>query len=152
MSRPPAPREDAAQAGGVLGIELAARAGDLAAARERLRAELAARGVSEEAAHGVDLVLEEIAGNAIRYGFDDGITGTIRIAVEVRPRALVVTLEDDGRPFDPTQHPPAPRTKSLAAASIGGRGIATVRALARTMTYHRDGACNVLQVELPRGG
>jgi anti-sigma regulatory factor (Ser/Thr protein kinase) len=97
------------------------------------------------------LVFEEIVTNVIRYGFADGGVHTIRAVAQLDGSELKLSFDDDGRPFDPTTAPvPAPN-RSLAQASIGGRGLVLVRAAARRLDYERtkDGR-NRLTVTLAR--
>lgn len=63
------------------------------------------------------LVVNELATNAIKHAFADGSRGRIAIAVTRRGPDLVVTVDDDGRPF--------PR----ALSSTGGLGLTLARRL-----------------------
>jgi len=136
--------------GASLALALANDAQALVAARERVRQHLHELDVDEAAAYGVDLVLEELAGNTIRYGYDAGGAGTIRIAVAVASDRVRVSIADDARPFDPTRQPEPERALSLQSAPLGGRGIAMVRRVVRTMRYRRDAGENRIEVDLPR--
>jgi anti-sigma regulatory factor (Ser/Thr protein kinase) len=131
---------------GALSAAFASDLAELEQARDRVRAHLERAGVDETALYGVDLALEELGGNAIRYGK----ARTIRVEVAVDPSVVRVTLADDGRPFDPTRHPEPARARTLAEASIGGRGISLVRRFARAMRYQRDSDGNRLVVEVAR--
>lgn len=97
------------------------------------------------------LVFEEIVTNVIRYGFADSGSHIIRAIAQLDGPDLKLSFDDDGKSFDPTTAPvPAP-DRSLAQASIGGRGLMLVRAAARRIDYERtsDGR-NRLTVTLPR--
>jgi anti-sigma regulatory factor (Ser/Thr protein kinase) len=131
---------------GTLSAAFGSDLAELERARDRVRAHLERAGVDEAALYAVDLALEELAGNAIRHGK----ARTIRIEVEVEASVVRVTLADDGRPFDPTRHPEPARARTLADASIGGRGISLVRRFARAMRYQRDADGNRLVVEVAR--
>ncbi len=119
---------------------------ELERTRERVRAHLERAGVDETAQYAVDLALEELAGNAIRYGKPR----TIRIQVAVEPSLVRVTIADDGPPFDPTRHPEPLPARTLAEAPIGGRGISLVRRFARAMRYRRESDGNRLEVDVSR--
>lgn len=105
--------------------------------------------VDEAAVHAVELILEELVGNVIRYGYD-GQRDEILIEIDVHPERLVVTLVDHGRPFDPTRHEPAPPPATLAETPIGGRGIAMTRAVTGAWRYRRASGSNRLEVEVRR--
>ncbi|MCB9915318.1 MAG: ATP-binding protein [Planctomycetes bacterium] len=118
-------------------------------ARARARAALSAANVEVRALDAVELILEELVGNAIRYGFD-GETSVLRVAITPRASDLLVELVDAGRPFDPTGYPPPAKPKSIADATVGGRGIQMVRAVVSAMRYRRRGDENHLELVVPR--
>lgn len=131
---------------GALSAAFGSDLAELERARDRVRAHLEAAGVDETALYAVDLALEELGGNTIRYGKP----GTIRVEVAVEASTVRVTIADDGPPFDPTRHPEPVRARSLAEAPIGGRGISLVRRFARAMRYRRDSGGNRLEVDVSR--
>lgn len=97
------------------------------------------------------LVFEEIVTNVIRYAFADTGAHTIRASAQLGSDHLRLSFDDDGRPFDPTTAPALTPDRSLAQASIGGRGLILVRAAASRMDYERTSAGrNRLTVTLPR--
>lgn len=77
--------------------------------------------------HHIDLCLSELVSNVIRYGYPDGKPGTVTLSFSREPERIVIRIEDDGVPFDPTAYVPAALPTSLAAAETGGRGIRLVR-------------------------
>jgi anti-sigma regulatory factor (Ser/Thr protein kinase) len=121
----------------------------LSAARAAARRHLARHAVDEAAVHAVELIVEELVGNVIRYGYD-GQRDEIGIEIDVHPEHLLVTLTDHARPFDPTRHQPPAPAPSLAETPIGGRGIAMTRAVTGAMRYERRRGLNRLEVEVPR--
>jgi anti-sigma regulatory factor (Ser/Thr protein kinase) len=96
------------------------------------------------------LVFEEIVTNVIRYGFADSGEHIIHAVAEVDGEDLTLSFEDDGRSFDPRTSPAPAPDRSLAQASIGGRGLMLVRAAARRIDYKRTEGRNRLTVTLPR--
>jgi anti-sigma regulatory factor (Ser/Thr protein kinase) len=125
-------------------------AASLAGARRKVQEHLEACGVDETALHAVDLVLEELGGNVLRYGYDGASGRPIHVEVWTAPGIVRVALTDDARPFDPTRHPEPARASSLREARIGGHGISLVRKFARSMRYRRDGEKNRIEVEVAR--
>jgi serine/threonine-protein kinase RsbW len=87
------------------------------------------------AVNRVEVVFEEAISNILRHGFTPGSDQSIAVLVASRARAVVLTIEDDGIPFDPVSAPePAPLT-SLETAPLGGLGISLMRKLAADMRY-----------------
>jgi anti-sigma regulatory factor (Ser/Thr protein kinase) len=107
--------------------------------------------LSPRTAYALDLVLEEILANVVRYAFPDGGDHEIGLEVRVDPGRVVVTIEDGGIPFDPTAHPEPAVPEGIDSLEVGGRGISLVRKAASAMTYERRDGRNRLQVMLDRG-
>jgi anti-sigma regulatory factor (Ser/Thr protein kinase) len=86
------------------------------------------------------LVLEELVANAIRHG------GCTRVEVELVKEwdELVITIRDDGRPFDPTMVAPVDCARSLAERKVGGLGIHLVHHYTDSFDYRREGQDNII--------
>jgi anti-sigma regulatory factor (Ser/Thr protein kinase) len=135
----------------------------LAALLEELSATLRDRGVDAAAIHDAQLVCDELIGNVIRHGRrPNGGAPAIGVTVErvggdadgsdgAAGRRIRITIRDEFQPFDPTLMPPPPRPASLAAAPVGGRGIAAVRCVAASFRWRSEGGGNLVEVELARG-
>lgn len=133
----------------VLSLVIPAEHAALDRARERIRDHLRSSSVEEAPEYAVDLVLEELAGNAIRHGYE-GAPGELRIEVVSSDRAILVRLRDHARAFDPTRHPEPVRAGTLAELAPGGRGISMVRAVVSSIAYERADGENRLEVEVAR--
>lgn len=83
----------------------------------------------------LEVVLEEVVSNILRHGFAPGSGQSISVRVAARPDVLVLTVEDDGVPFNPLQAPPPAALTSLETATPGGLGIALMRKLAAGVRY-----------------
>ena len=92
--------------------------------------------VSPDVSLALQLCLEEAVANIIMYG---AIDGGLEIAVELerRGQTLIARIEDNGRPFDPTQKPPPRLATTLKDAKIGNLGIYLARSFASHMDYER---------------
>ncbi|AMO25476.1 hypothetical protein UC35_15195 [Ramlibacter tataouinensis] len=98
-----------------------------------------------------ELVVEEVLMNIVWHAYPEGGTREMRLEAEWLPQELVLTFEDDGVPFDPTQARPARPAATLAEAVPGGLGVGLVRRYAKAMAYCRVDARNRLAVTLSRG-
>jgi phosphoserine phosphatase RsbU/P len=95
----------------------------------------------------VRLTLEELGTNIIKYGYDDDAVHKILADIDLGPPVLL-RIEDDGHPFDPTADAPAPDLEaSVEDRSIGGLGLHMVRNMTAGMEYRREGNHNILRVE-----
>lgn len=125
-----------------LKIKVANRISEIAPLADRVSAFCAERRVSESVAFRINLALEELLTNTIKYGYAD--RGAHEIVVELRQSGDGVTVEivDDGQPFDPTQAPTPDLRASIEQRTIGGLGLHLVRTLMDEVRYHRDDGRN----------
>jgi anti-sigma regulatory factor (Ser/Thr protein kinase) len=132
-------------------LSLASRLDDLEPARQQVEAFLAPLGVPARTRYAVELVLEEAFMNIVTHAYADGAAHhRIGLALRAEPEALVLELEDDGRPFDPRQHHARPTPASLAEAIPGGLGVALMRRHASAIDYARVDGCNRLTITIAR--
>lgn len=99
---------------------------------------LAREGLGEEAAYDLDLVLEELFTNMVKYG--RGARGDVEIQLERGPDGVTAALHEfDAEPFDPTKLPEVDVTKTIAERRPGGLGVHFIRQLTRSFDYdYRD--------------
>jgi anti-sigma regulatory factor (Ser/Thr protein kinase) len=127
-------------AGGTLTIRLLSDTAQLAPAQRALREFLEAAGIGGRALYNTELVFEELVTNVIRHGQRDRSAGShplIDVGASVRDDEIVLTVEDDGPFFDPSQSVPAPLPTRIEDAQIGGLGLRLVRMAARRIDYQR---------------
>jgi serine/threonine-protein kinase RsbW len=103
-------------------------------------------GLSPTRLADAELCLDELVTNVVRYAFGepDGSPHRLTVSVERAASEIEITVEDGGRPFDPTAAslPALPRT--LEETVPGGRGLLLVRSIAPRLSYEsRDGVNRV---------
>lgn len=121
--------------------------GEIPRAAERVREFLATRQIRQEVVDAIDIALDEILTNVVSYGFEDGHAHEILLSLTLRPGRLVMEVQDDGRPFDPSAIPAPDLDADLEERQIGGLGIHFVRTLLDSMSYSRRNGWNVLRLE-----
>jgi anti-sigma regulatory factor (Ser/Thr protein kinase) len=94
-------------------------------------------GLSSPRLDDAELCLDELVTNVIRYAWDDPAGHEVAVRVERTPSELTISVEDDGRPFDPREAAPPPIPRSLDEAIPGGRGLMLVKAIAPRLDYER---------------
>jgi anti-sigma regulatory factor (Ser/Thr protein kinase) len=111
------------------------------------------QGVGEEAAHGLDVALDELLTNIVNYGYQDGNVHEILVDITVGTDVLIMELRDDGKPFDPLGVPEPDLSVDLEDRHVGGLGMHFVRSLLDSVVYKRSNGWNVLTLEkrLPQG-
>jgi serine/threonine-protein kinase RsbW len=96
-----------------------------------------ARGLEAEHAYDVDLILEELFTNMIKYA--NGPGREIAIGIDWTSPVLTLRLRDfDVEPFDITLVPPADTNAPLAARRKGGLGLHLVRRMSDRLDYEYD--------------
>ena len=130
-------------------LSMANDSADLARVLDEIDARLAELPVSPKRKYAVRLALDELLSNVIRYAYDDAAAH--RIELRLDPGApFVLTIADDGKPFDPTADAPPPVLAGpVEDRPIGGLGLHILKQMGLKLAYRRDGRRNVLRVEFP---
>jgi serine/threonine-protein kinase RsbW len=100
--------------------------------------------VPENKLYAVQLVIEELVTNIIKYG--NGATIAIAITIEIAGLKLVIT--DHSAPFNPLDAAPPDTELTAEARNIGGLGLFLVGKMVKSLNYERKDDCNVLTAEL----
>jgi anti-sigma regulatory factor (Ser/Thr protein kinase) len=103
-------------------------------------------GLPTRTAFALQLCLDEAVANIIEHGHGDARAREIVAGVARERSDIVLTIEDDGGPFDLTTIPAPQRRKSLEDTPIGGLGIHLIRQFANAIEYRREGGRNRLRL------
>lgn len=91
----------------------------------------------------ITVVLEELGANVIKHGGGSYIA----VNLEKEWEELVITLTDDGCPFDPTAIPVVDIHQKLEKRSAGGLGIHLVHHYTDSFTYRRENEKNIITLK-----
>lgn len=97
--------------------------------------------------HDVTLAMEEIFSNIVFHGFGDDLDHHITLHLFIEGDALILTLQDEGIPFNPLNVQIGPRDKPLEERDKGGMGITLAKNLMDQMEYRRERGKNILRME-----
>jgi len=111
---------------------------------------LEGRGVDAQAVFRINLSLEEIVTNIIKYGHGDETAHPIDIEVNVNPENVEVVISDEGHEFNPVLHRREQPSEVLTERTTGGLGIFLIKKLLSTMIYRREGRRNIIEVKADR--
>jgi anti-sigma regulatory factor (Ser/Thr protein kinase) len=107
-----------------------------------------AEGLQPESIFSVNLALDEVVTNIIRYAHDDDRQEHpifVRLALE--HGVLTAQVEDDGRAFNPLEAAVPDIDASIEERPIGGLGIHLVRSVMSSVEYRREDGRNVLTMK-----
>ncbi len=106
-------------------------------------------GVPEEACYQLQIALEELVLNSIKYGGCKPGKGKIRLTLEREGDEVRAVLSDNGISFNPLEAPMPDLTGSLRDRPVGGLGIHLVRHLIKSIRYERRAGRNYLFLTKP---
>lgn len=104
--------------------------------------------VSFKTGQAVELALEEMITNTIKYGYEDRAEHQIEVLITLEENLIRLTITDDGHEFNPLTIPDADTSKPIEERDIGGLGIHLVRKLTASMNYKRVNGKNILEMTL----
>lgn len=97
--------------------------------------------VDGQTAHDLRLVVEEACVNVMHYAYPAGQTGSLTLEIRLQrqggQRCIAVTLEDQGRPFDPMSVAPVATSAAADAREPGGLGVHLIRQMSDRQSYQR---------------
>ena len=117
---------------------LSNRRTEIARAQDELEKFAAQCAFPERPLHDVQLALEEHLTNIIRYAHQDEQEHRIQVRCSWIQPELRIEIEDDGRPFNPLDHPIPNLSLPLDQRPIGGLGIYMIRKSLDHVEYCRE--------------
>lgn len=99
-------------------------------------------GFSAKALMQLQVALDEILSNVVKYSWPDGGSHNFRVRIEASELAIEIVITDDGIAFDPRAQPPSSVYRKWGPAGgrrprPGGKGIHMVRQLVDGFDYQR---------------
>ena len=113
---------------------------------DRMEVDLRAAGVPESVRQSLATVLDELLANVVMHA--EGVRGPVHVRLRCCDNELVARLRYCAAAFDPTEIAVAELPATIAAANIGGVGIAMVRAMTREFVHQYRRGENHLRLRL----
>jgi serine/threonine-protein kinase RsbW len=102
----------------------------------------------DDAVTNVNLVLDEIVSNVIKYGRATDGEGAITVSLVLDGGRLTIDESDDGMAFNPLEAKPPDLDLPIMERPVGGLGIHIVKALTETASYRRQDGRNHLTMTM----
>jgi serine/threonine-protein kinase RsbW len=111
-------------------------------------------GLSASRLADAELCMDELVTNVVRHAWEESTHGprSVTLRIDRVGREVEITVEDMGRPFNPTAAPLAPIAHSLEEAVPGGRGLMLVRSIAPRVAHERRNGVNRTTITFPVEG
>lgn len=98
--------------------------------------------IDDPTCHDLQLIVEEACVNVVHHAYPAGQGGPLALEVRIveqgGPRRIVLTLEDQGTPFDPLSVAPVDTTTAaVETRALGGLGVHLIRRLSNRQHYQR---------------
>ncbi len=107
--------------------------------------------LSDDVVMNVNLVLDELVSNVIRYGQASDGEDAIGVSLALDGGLLTIDIADDGIAFNPIGAKPPDLDLPITERPVGGLGLHIVKALTETIDYRRDHDRNRLTMTMRVG-
>jgi len=144
MSDPPPNRSIPPPGARTLSIVVVNERREIPRIGERLEEFGKACGLAPDDVASVNLAIDELVSNVINYAFDDGKVHQIQLTVTVEGDLLTLSIDDEGKAFNPLEVPMPDLDQPIEQRPVGGLGIFLVKSIADTLAYRREDGHNIL--------
>jgi len=103
---------------------------------------------SEQLLFCLNVCLEEMLTNIVKYGYDDKDKHEIEVSLEIANEIISLTIIDDGHKFNPLEAEAPDVNTDIKHRQVGGIGIFLTCKMANKVTYSRKDNKNILKIKL----
>ena len=111
---------------------------------------LESQGVDAQAVFRINLTLEEIVTNIIKFAHDPPTRHSIEVTLDVGTQEVKAVISHEGYEFNPVLHERQQPAERLIDRDTGGLGIYLIKKLLGSMSYRREGARNIVEITTAR--
>lgn len=103
--------------------------------------------ISPEIEYDLNLALDEMIINVTQHAFAKGEEHFYTLQITLTPEEFTACIEDDGKEFNPLNHPAPDLDAPLEQRKEGGLGIFLVRQIMTSVEYQRVAGKNLLTLK-----
>lgn len=103
-------------------------------------------GLNDDEIYAVQLAVDEACSNIIEHGYGGEERGEIECQCTIEPDRFIVTIQDQGARFDPTQATEPDVHCELEKRPIGGLGLYLIRRLMDDVEFETSERGNTLRL------
>ena len=118
-------------------VRIRSDASDMGVVRDTLDNLAREFGIPLRALTHLQVALDEVVSNVIKYAWDDGGQHEFLVRITVQPDSVDLEIFDDGREFDPMTAPPPNNVLEGQRPRPGRLGIHMIKKLVDHFTYER---------------
>lgn len=127
-----------------LNLSLASDMSQVMKLSERIGEFCSANGVEEQRSNVLSLAIEEMAGNVVKYAFNDAKAHYMDIRILIKGDDIIFRMRDDGKYFNPLEQ----YQKQASDDSYTQNGIRLIHEMAKSMDYRNTVRLNNLIVRI----
>ena len=101
---------------------------------------------SEQIVFCLNVCLEEMLSNIIKYSYNDNDKHEIEVRLEITAEIITLTIIDDGHEFNPLKAETPDINSDIKHRQVGGIGIYLTCKMANKVTYLRKDGKNILKI------
>jgi len=125
-------------------IKLKNRISELERLGQKLQAFGEGIGLSKKCVFQINLAVDELFTNIVKYGFADNNLHYIAVTLSHRDGKISIRVEDNGIPFDPAAKQTSELKDQIENCKIGGLGLHLVKKIMDDIVYERREEKNVI--------
>jgi len=129
---------------GRLEVKIKNQIAEMELVEEKFEAFAKQHNITDEVRQKVSVVLDEMLNNVISYAYRDEKEHIIEVVFVLTSNRLMVTIRDDGRPFNPFGLEPPAINLTVGESQVGGLGVHLVRSIMDEYMYQRQIGKNVI--------
>lgn len=96
----------------------------------------------------IQLIIEELVTNIIKYGKSDRANEIIKVEIKIAGEDITLTISDNSTAFNPLESDVPDTGMSAEERSIGGLGLFLVRQKVKSLSYENKNGFNTLRAEI----